>query len=55
MKRTVLSRLAIGGAVAAMALGAVGCEDVEGNGDTIDPGMEEGGDDLGGDAGGDDL
>jgi hypothetical protein len=50
VKRTLVSKLALGGAVAALSLGAVACDDVEGGGD-MDPGMEDGGgeDDLGGD------
>ncbi len=48
MKRSLVSKLAVGGAVAAMALGAVACEDMDANGD-LDPGMEDGGDDLGDD------
>lgn len=49
MKRSALTRVAVGGAVAAMALGAVACDDMEAEGD-LDPGMEgEGGEDLGDD------
>lgn len=50
MKRSALSRLAVGSAVAAMAFGAVACEDMEAEGD-LDPGMQEEGteEDLGDD------
>ena len=48
MKRSLVSKLAAGSAVAALSLGAVACDDMEANGD-MDPGMEDGGDDLGGD------
>jgi NO-binding membrane sensor protein with MHYT domain len=43
MKRSLTSKIALGGAVAAMSLGMVAC-DVEGD-DTMDPGMEEPADD----------
>jgi hypothetical protein len=43
MKRSLTSKIALGGAVAAMSLGVVAC-DVEGD-DTMDPGMEEPADD----------
>jgi hypothetical protein len=46
MKRSLISKFAVGGAVAAMSLGAVAC-DVEA--DDIDPGTEEPADDLGDD------
>jgi hypothetical protein len=42
MKRSLISKLAVGGAAAAMALGMVAC-DVEG--DDMDPGVEEPADD----------
>lgn len=48
MKRSLVSKLAIGGAVAAMGLGAVACDDIDAD-DELDPGMQEGGDDLGND------
>lgn len=51
MKRTLTTRLATGGAVAALALGAVACGDMETNDDVGDPGLEtEGGGDLGGES-----
>lgn len=53
MKHSLISRMTIGSAAAAMALGAVACDDVETNGDLQDPGIEDGGGDLGDDAGGD--
>jgi hypothetical protein len=43
MKRSMLSKLAVGSAAAAMSLGLVAC-DVEG-GDSMEPGMEEPADD----------
>jgi hypothetical protein len=55
MKRSLISKVAMGSAVAALALGTVACDDIEA-GDDMDPGMEEGGDDLGGEEdAGDDL
>lgn len=52
MKRSLVSKLATGGAVAALALGAAACDDIEA-GDDLDPGMEEGEDGL--DEGGEDF
>jgi hypothetical protein len=48
VKRSLVSKLAAGSAVAALALGAVACDDIDADGD-LDPGMEDGGDDLGDD------
>lgn len=48
MKRSLITKFAIGSAVAAMSLGAVACDDIDANGD-LDPGMEDGTDDLGDD------
>lgn len=53
MKRSLIRRMTIGSAVAAMALGAVACEDMEANGDLEQPGIEDGGGDMGDDTGGD--
>ena len=47
MKRSLVSKIAIGSAAAALAFGAVACDDIEADGD-LDPGMEDG-DDLGDD------
>jgi hypothetical protein len=55
VKRSLISKVAMGSAVAALALGTVACDDIEA-GDDMDPGMEDGGDDLGGEEdAGDDL
>lgn len=52
MKRTLTTKLAVAGGVAALALGAAACEVEEGDG--LDPGLEDGGLDDGGlDEGGD--
>ena len=50
MKRTLVGKIAVGTAAAALAFGAVACDDIEADGD-LDPGMENGdmGDDLGDD------
>ena len=48
MRRSLVGKLAMTAALATMALGAVACEDMEAEND-LDPGMEDGGDDLGDD------
>ncbi len=52
MKRTMISKFAMGSAAAALALGAVACDDMEA-GDDLDPGMEDDG--MGDDGMDDDL
>jgi hypothetical protein len=45
VKRSLVSKLAMSSAVAALALGAVACDDIEA-GDDLDPGMENGDDGM---------
>lgn len=54
MKRSLVSKLAMSSAVAALALGAVACDDIEA-GDDLDPGMENGDDGLEDDGADEDL
>ena len=42
MKRSLVSKIAIGSAATALAFGAVACDDIEADGD-LDPGMEDDG------------